>query len=682
MAAVEDLVAQVADPDLRMRLQAAVRSLKEHKRFGLVFEEHVPELAAIPGFPVSVDDTVADRTDPEGRLYRVTKLLKRAADVEPLGGGDLERRQLRDLRVVRRFGEPTYPALLPIGLVGTRSPEARTHSVICGENYHVLETLLYLHEGKVDCIYIDPPYNTGAKDWKYNNRYVDSTDAWRHSKWLAFMRRRLRLAKRLLRPDGVLICTVDEHEVHHLAMLLEELFPRALRYTVTIVHNPKGTFKTNFARVDEYALFCCPDIGADVINPLPAGLFTQAEEGLEPNAADEAFEYLYLRRRGQESGHRRQRPNQFYAILVDEDLRKVVGVGPLLGPDDPYAVTRTGSVTTVYPLDTRNDERVWRYNRDTMQDLIAADEIVVTGHSSRTAQGWVLNHRRPRSGTKRLKTVWWEKRHDAGGHGSDLLTAYLGEAGLFPFPKSVYAVRDCLDAVVHDRPDALIVDFFAGSGTTLHATCLLNAQDGGRRRCVLVTNNEVDEATARRLNAQGCYEGDEGFERYGIFERVTRPRVEGVITGRRPDGRPVVGEHVWAGRRPYAQGFPESAEFYRLRYVDADEVDLGWQFEAVLPALWLRAGAVGDRPDFKPIGAAAVPEGSNFAVLFDESAIRELAAQLATNLDVTHAYLITDSLESFAEMRALLRPGLDVSMLYRDYLRSFVINVEDEAREA
>ena len=99
------------------------------------------------------------------------------------------------------------------------------HAVINGENFHALQLFLYLYEGQVDCIYIDPPYNTGARDWKYNNRYVDAADGWRHSKWLNFIEKRLRLAKRLLKRDGVLIITIDEHEVHHLGMLLERLFP-------------------------------------------------------------------------------------------------------------------------------------------------------------------------------------------------------------------------------------------------------------------------------------------------------------------------------------------------------------------------------------------------------------------------------------------------------------------------
>ena len=105
-------------------------------------------------------------------------------------------------------------------------------------------------------MYIDPPYNTGARDWKYNNRYVDAKDAWKHSKWLSFMEKRLRLARRLLKPDGVMIVTIDEHEVNHLGMLLEKLFPDAYRQLITIVMNPKGVTQGRFSRVDEYAFFC------------------------------------------------------------------------------------------------------------------------------------------------------------------------------------------------------------------------------------------------------------------------------------------------------------------------------------------------------------------------------------------------------------------------------------------
>src|SRR6185295_18547061 len=107
-----------------------------------------------------------------------------------------------------------------------RGPKDRPyHAVLDGENFHALQLFVYLYEGQVDCIYIDPPYNTGARNWKYNNRYVDSNDQYRHSKWLAMMKKRLWLARRLLKPNtGVLIVTIDEHEVHHLGMLLERVF--------------------------------------------------------------------------------------------------------------------------------------------------------------------------------------------------------------------------------------------------------------------------------------------------------------------------------------------------------------------------------------------------------------------------------------------------------------------------
>src|SRR5205807_1912373 len=140
------------------------------------------------------------------------------------GNTKVRKAPLDELLVVRDFGDPVYPALVPVDEV-RRSDDRPYHAVISGENYHGLQALLYAYEGQVDCIYADPPYNTGARDWKYNNDYVDSSDTWRHSKWLSMMEKRLQLAKRLLKPDGVLVCTIDEHEVHHLGVLLEQLFP-------------------------------------------------------------------------------------------------------------------------------------------------------------------------------------------------------------------------------------------------------------------------------------------------------------------------------------------------------------------------------------------------------------------------------------------------------------------------
>src|SRR3954469_938637 len=146
-----------------------------------------------------------------------------------------------DLVVVAEFRDPIYPGLVSTGEV-TRGSDKPFHTVINAENYHALQTLLFTHRGKIDCIYIDPPYNTGAKDWKYNNDYVEGDDLYRHSKWLAFMERRLLLAKELLNPDdSVLVVTIDEKEVHRLALLIEQVLPEAACQMVTIVINPSGT---------------------------------------------------------------------------------------------------------------------------------------------------------------------------------------------------------------------------------------------------------------------------------------------------------------------------------------------------------------------------------------------------------------------------------------------------------
>jgi adenine-specific DNA-methyltransferase len=737
MALLDDLVAQVGDDSLRLHIASALRDLKRRQRFGLVFEEHIPETTALLGLPLTVGSLVQRRSAGNApALYRVAALDPDGlAAIEPLDGGTTEQLPVADLMAVKRFGEPIYPSLAHLGSV-QRGPVGRPHhAVINGENYHAVQLLLYLFEGRFDCIYLDPPYNTGARDWKYNNRYVDESDAWRHSKWLSFMEKRLVLAKRLLKPDGVLIVTIDEHEIHHLGMLLERIFPEYLRHMVTVVINPKGTGKLNFARVDEYAIFCVPDTGESIIAGIPnratnpaaaqtgrlfsddagnraaavdviseAGNATEddedddgsleeesvvdeavevTEEGeLIPFAADEIpfpideiaeWEPRHARRRGGESSYRHQRPNQFYPIFIDPKVRRVVRAGPSIPLDQEPDFASADGLIPVWPIDLEGNYRCWRFISPRMQGLID-ERRVALGRYNAAHDSWTLNiwERRPES--KKIKTVWWEKSHDAGTHGTSLLYKLLGRRNAFPFPKSVYAVRDALAAVVRNRPNALILDFFAGSGTTLHATCLLNAEDQGQRQTVMVTNNEVNERVARRLVAKGHYPGDPEFEQHGIFEQATRPRCEAIITGRRPDGAIIPGSHV--GGRPFADGFDENVTFFKLGYVDPDEVDLGHRFNAILPALWLGAGAVGswqtgaDGEDF------SLPPNSTYAVLFRESRFQAFLKALATRPDVSHVWLTTDSEESFAEMRAALPPRLFVSMLYQDYLRSMRSNPE------
>lgn len=708
MARIEELLDRVQDPSLREALAVEVGRVKERTSFGLVFERHLPESVALHNFPVRVSSLVSLRTDPESRtVYQVTAITGDTATLVDRDSGDQRAATLGQLVVIRDFGDPIYTALNPVGAV-TRGGDKPYHAVINGENFHALQMLAYLYRDAVDVLYIDPPYNTGSRDWRYNNRYVDATDQWRHSKWLSFMDKRLRLARRLLKKDGVLIVTIDEHEVNHLGVLLEQVFPEYLRYMVTIVINPKGTFKQNFGRVDEQAFFVVPDLGRDIVTGQPTARAVvqssfvdgtveldgvadeEKDEGddseelgdgvgtaSESIAQEQEYEDLYLRRRGEESSYRHQRPNQFYAIFVKEDIDPkgrrtgtVVGIGPALTRADSYEINRQDGILSVYPIDAEGNERVWRYSRQTMQQYID-DGAIVVGQYNTKLDIYALNHRRPKKSVRRLKTVWWDPSHDAGVHGTNVVKAFLGKPGLFPFPKSLYAVRDCLAAVVRDRPDALVLDFFAGSGTTLHATVLLNAQDGGRRRCVLVTNNEVDTKTAARLNAQGLYRGDPAFEAHGIFEQVTRPRCEAAVTGRRPDGKPVAGRYI--GGQPYAEGFEENIEFYRLDYLDPESVELGREFEAILPSLWLMSGAEGPRESAGDCDWS-IPAGGTYAVLFKEASIRRFVEQLGKLPSLRRVFLVTDSAESFAEMREMIGERWPTSMLYRDYLRNFRIN--------
>ncbi len=694
MGRVDDLIAQVTDTKLRKELADSIGDFKRRQRLGIVYEEHIPETEAIPGIPVQVGSLVQVRTN-SGSLWRVTGFKEggKVAKIRAFNNGVEESTSTKDLLTVKRLGEPIFPWLKPLGAL-RRGGKKPFHAVINGENYHALQLLDYMFEGRVDCIYIDPPYNTGARDWRYNNRYVDTNDVWRHSKWLSMMEKRLRLAKRLLRSDGVLIVTIDEHEIHHLGMLLEKLFPEYLRYMVTVVINPKGTAKANFSRVDEQVFFVVPVTETDVISPrrvAPSGQTDMAlygEEESEPAAdVDESetkddevedssleWEYRHARRRGSESSYRHQRPNQFYPIYIDEKANKVVRAGASIPKEAKPSFSKVNGLRPVWPIDAEGRERCWAFVPESMQAIIDAGNLFL-GKYHPDRNTWTLNYRVPRKLTRKLKTVWFDRAYDAGTHGTELLRRLLGEPGLFPFPKSVYAVKDCLAAVVGNRPNALIVDFFAGSGTTFHATCLLNLDDGGNRKSILVTNNEVSMETASSLHKENLYRGDPEFEKWGIFERVTRPRCEAIITGHRPDGTPIEGNHLdKEGRsrgRPFSTGFEENVEFYELEYLDPDDIELGNSLEALLPSLWLASGGIGDRQiRVKDIGFS-IPEKSTYGVLLKESRFRRFKEALLKRPDVTHTWLVTDSEEAFAEMRSALPKEVNTSMLYRDYLSSF-----------
>jgi len=253
--------------------------------------------------------------------------------------------------------------------------------------------------------------------------------------------------------------------------------------------------------------------------------------------------------------------------------------------------------------------------------------------------------------------------------------AILGEGGVFAFPKSLYAVRDTLQIVAGHRPDALIVDFFGGSGTTLHATALLNTESGGSRRCILVTNNEVTDKLEARLAADGRFQGDPEFERHGVAEAVAWPRCKYAFTGKRDDGTRLPGEYL--NGRELGEGIEENVEYFRLEFLDPAQVARGDAFQSVLPILWLMAGCEGAREDSKGSQAWFIPKHSPFAVLIKKKEFLEFREKLAQRKNIEWVFLITDSEENFGLMRRTLGRRYECVQLYKSYLENFRLNTPE-----
>lgn len=698
MARIDNLLTEVSDEKLRRQLLGAVADLRRRKRFGLVYEEHIPEtvlLAAEAGIRVGAQ--VMLRKEPANKSrYTVLSVSNDQVTLSDSNSTRIE--NTRDLLVIKPFGEPAYPVLRPSTSPVVGSEGKPFHTIINGENFHVLQLLLFAYEGMVDCIYIDPPYNTGARDWKYNNDYVDANDAWSHSKWLSMMQKRLLLAKKLLAPNGVLMVTIDANEVHHLGVLLEEVFPGARRQVVTVCINPSGSSGEGLSRVDEYVFFLF------VGNAQPS-LTTDdmlSDALAEANAEDEVkVEWESLLRRGN-SWYRHQRPNLCYPVYVEPSSGRITGVGePLSGKAEKNRKRKHGKSEAAWPVRKDGKLGIWRVDSTRLTGLveqgyayatrrdeargtwslkylmtgtisaIVAGQVTVMGRGER---GEVLLRPMTRRGTT-AKTMWKRGRHTAGGAGgTQLVAAQLGQRNLFSFPKSVYAVRDCLDVAMGDNREALILDFFAGSGTTLNSVAMLNRGDDGRRQCILVTNNEVEERIARELNEQGHFVGDPSFDSKGIAKAVTNPRVIAALTGLTPSGEPVQGNYL--DGLEYAEGFAENAICFDMAYEDPDSIEVGEKFEAILPTLWLAAGRVGDPTRFKVDQHWFMPESIPFAVLLDEDRFQEFADALSRREDITHVWLVTDSEAAFARMRERLPRRRRIGMLYRDYLRNFRVNAE------
>lgn len=693
MAAINDLIAQIENAELRERIAQEVERMSKQKKFGLVFEEHLPECTPLYDIPVKAGSHVALKNGDMNDTYSVMVV----SDEKALCFHDADNTQcelpLADLVCVAQFGEPIYPYLKPLDTVCNAPDSDLWHTLIEADNYHALQLLEYLYGGKVDCIYIDPPYNTGAKDWKYNNDYVDSADTYRHSKWLSMMKKRLELAKRLLNPaDSVLIVTIDEKEYLHLGCLLEEMFPDTNMQMISSVINPAGVSRNGaFARVDEYIYVV--QIGASEVHRLEL----TDEWRLRPDDKRALrLRWNTLIRTGT-NVRRADRRNLFYPIFVYTDGHAIHSVGePYYGEDRNEIVAPDGTVA-IWPIRSNGEEGNWQISNTGLLELAQKGYV----HLGRfTNKGMAISYlkrgeiQKVESGAFEISgyaedgsvisdteatalipgTQWRISSHDATLNGTKLLNGFIGEKR-FSFPKSVYAVHDVIKFFVTNKPNALILDFFAGSGTTLHAVNLLNAEDGGHRRCIMVTNNEVSADEAKELTAQGYHPGDEEWEKYGIAKYVTWPRTVCSIEGHDVNGQPLKGNYLGSDI-PMSEGFQANAAFFKLGFLDKTEVKLGRQFKELLPVIWLKAGAVGKCPalesDTLP-DMLILPE-NKFAVLLQESAFAEFEQKMKDFPLIQTVFLVTDYEPAYVSMSKRMNVQTTYQ-LYRDYLDNFRINI-------
>lgn len=695
MAILDELVTQIENPDLRARIAAEVDKLAKQKKFGLVFEEHLPECTPLWDIPVKAGRKAALKTGHVNDFYTVLKIEDGVATCLNKDKSATAEFPVEELVCVAEFGEPIYPYLKPIDTVCNAPDSDLWHTLIEADNYHALQLLEYLYAGKVDCIYIDPPYNTGARDWKYNNDYVDNNDQYRHSKWLSMMQKRLRLAKKLLNPkDSVLIVTIDEKEYLHLGCLLEEMFPEARMQTISNVINRKGVAKAKeFSRCDEYLIFLFfgeagPALTKD--NMLD-------DEGSRETKAASGTTWLPMRRAGTNS-LRKDRPKLFYPIYVDLESQKIINAG--VAPSDDIHISCNFAISDntveIWPIKNSGEEGRWQLQADTVLKRVAEGtvraskksdaewiiqylnegalkeigdgSIVVTGRD----KNGVLMVERNDSKNVAAKSVWNRTSHDATAYGTNLISKILVQSR-FSFPKSLYAVHDTINFTVSNKPNALIVDFFAGSGTTMHAVNLLNAEDGGHRRCIMVTNNEVSDAEAKEMSKRGLKPGDEEWEKLGIARYVTWPRTVCSIEGHDVNGNPLKGNYIGSDI-PMVDGFKANAAFFKLGFLDKNAVALGRQFKEMLPTLWMKAGAHGACPNIgKTVPEMLILPDNKFAVLVDERAYMAFVEKLDEHPEIETVFLVTDSDSGYRDMIS----GLNVKesyQLYRDYLDNFRIN--------
>ena len=644
MAALDELISKIQDDDLRGLIKAEFDKLRKRKKFGLVFES-ANEFSPLFGLPVKVGALVAKKNGGLKEIFKVTALD--GDTVTCTDGKESFAFDRADLIVVNRLGDSICPALSKIDDVANAPDSNLWHVLIEAENFHALQLLRYLYAGKVDCIYIDPPYNTGARDWKYNNDYVDANDNYRHSKWLAMMERRLALAKELLSDSGAIFISIDDNEQATLKLLCDEIFGRK-NFVAQIPWQSRQSLQNDTDL----------SINHEFIT-VYAKKRRMTDRRLKPSNADcwhliEGFAFNPL-------------PiDESKFSNPDNDPRGAWKADPFDAPNVRPNLT--------YPIINPNTNEIflppkgrhWRVEPEKFSALLANGRIVFGKTGKSKPQLKVFLNEQKLLGA--VPNSWFDaENYGTATEGTKLLQKILGNENIFSTPKPTRLIKKILRLATNK--DSLVLDFFAGSGTTLHAVNLLNAEDGGRRRCILVTNNEVSEAEAKRLTAAGLTPADDAWQELGIARHVTWQRTVCSIEGHDITGAPLTSTYLGT-ERAMADGFAANAIFFKLTSLDKDAVAQGDCFKELLAVLWLKAGGLGKCPtlEAETLPPYKIFAENKFAVLLDERHFGTFAEALR-HAAIETVFILTGSNAALNRMRALL--GVPKAYrLYGDYLKN------------
>ena len=360
--------------------------------------------------------------------------------------------------------------------------EQTTGLMINGDNFHGLSLLMPRYGEQVKYTYIDPPYNAQSSEILYKNTF-------KHASWLTMMQNRIQQSLPLLTSDSVYTVAIDEVENYRLGLLTDELLGHySGRTDVSVIINPSGQQGKNFSTTNEYLHFYYHDTPA-MLEKEHRSDETADVRGFMNGAKGEGGNYL-----------RSSGKTCFYAIYVEDG--EVIGFGDVC-PDDfhPKANVVDGKITEIYPIDADGVERKWLFGRDTVEDII--DELSV----KRNKNTGLLEIERTKKEIN-YKTVWTDKKYSAKQNGTNLLTKLFGKK-VFTFPKSLYAVLECIRIACASHKDAIVLDFYAGSATTGHAVMKLNSSDEGQRKFILIEMGEYFEKATKTRIKKAAYAVDE-----------------------------------------------------------------------------------------------------------------------------------------------------------------------------